>query len=201
MAGVALVAVAVAVFVVVQNHQSGRRSVLVVSRDVPAGAVLTAADLRSARVTVGGGVDVEPASALPVVVGKVAGVPLSAGSLLPAAAVGTARATPAGQAQVGVAVAAGAYPPDLAAGDHVLAVLTTGTGAASGGPASTATDSTATGGGAAATVSGTVLMVRPAATGDTGAVVVVQVAEPDAPTVAVAAAGGRVSLVRQAAGG
>jgi len=188
-AGLLLVAVAIGVFAVAQRRESGRQSVLMVTRDVPAGATLGGADLRAVSVVVGDGVDVEPASALARVVGRVVGVPLSAHSLLPPAAVGAARATPAGLAQVGAAVAAGAYPPDLAAGDHVRVVIAADAG---GGVSST--------GGTAGPVDvdGLVLAVRPAAQGDGGVVVVLQVDDPEAPIVAVAGAGSRVSLVREA---
>ncbi|OHV23991.1 hypothetical protein BBK14_23715 [Parafrankia soli] len=195
--GVLLVALSVAAFVVVGGEREGRRELLVVARDVPAGRVLTVQDLRPVSVGAGAGVDVVAAGAVDAVVGRVAVVPLVAGSLLPPGAVGDAsRVPPAGQAMVGAALKAGQYPPELARGDGVSVILT----AASPSGVDPAVSAPSTGS-SARSVSGLVVAVQgdevdPAGAG--GVVVSLQVAEGDAETVAEAAAAGRVALVVRA---
>lgn len=195
--GVLLVALSVAAFVVIGGEREGRRELLVVARDVPAGRVLTVQDLRPVSVGAGAGVDVVAADAVDAVVGRVAVVPLVAGSLLAAGAVGDgSRVPPVGRAVVGAALKAGQYPPELARGDGVSVILTAS--AASG---VDPTVSAPSAGSPARSVPGLVVTVQgdeanPAGTG--GVVVSLQVAEADAETVAEAAAAGRVALVVRA---
>ncbi|MCK9931376.1 SAF domain-containing protein [Frankia sp. Mgl5] len=196
--GVLLVALSVAAFVVIGGQREGRRELLVVARDVPAGRVLTVQDLRPVSVGAGAGVDVVAADAVDAVVGRVAVVPLVAGSLLPAGAVGDgSRVPPAGRAVVGAALKAGQYPPELARGDGVSVILSAAS--TSGADPTVSTPST---GSPARSVQGLVVTVQgdeanPAGAG--GVVVVsLQVADGDAETVAEAAAAGRVALVVRA---
>ncbi|WP_230203217.1 SAF domain-containing protein [Parafrankia discariae] len=195
--GVLLVALSVAAFLVISGEREGRREVLVVARDVPAGRVLTVQDLRPVSVGAGAGVDVVAADAVDAVVGRVAVVPLVAGSLLPAGAVGDrSRVPPAGQAVVGAALKAGQFPPGLIRGDGVSVILTPGSTSAAD-PTVAAPAS----GSPARSVPGLVVTVQgdeadPAGAG--GVVVSLQIAEGDAETVAEAAAAGRVALVVQA---
>ncbi|WP_235498499.1 SAF domain-containing protein [Frankia sp. R43] len=195
LAGVLLVALSVAAFVVVGNEREGLREVLAVARDVPAGRVLTAQDLRP--VSVGGGVDVVAADAVDAVVGRVAVVPLLAGSLLPPGAVGDgSRVPPTGQALVGAALKTGQYPPDLARGDRVAVLLTsmsTGTAGSTVSPPAT--------GSPARSVQGLVVTVQADETsgaGTGGVVVALQIPDTDADALAEAAAAGRAVLVVRA---
>ncbi|KPM50373.1 hypothetical protein ACG83_40240 [Frankia sp. R43] len=190
-----LVALSVAAFVVVGNEREGLREVLAVARDVPAGRVLTAQDLRP--VSVGGGVDVVAADAVDAVVGRVAVVPLLAGSLLPPGAVGDgSRVPPTGQALVGAALKTGQYPPDLARGDRVAVLLTsmsTGTAGSTVSPPAT--------GSPARSVQGLVVTVQADETsgaGTGGVVVALQIPDTDADALAEAAAAGRAVLVVRA---
>ncbi|MCK9904197.1 SAF domain-containing protein [Frankia sp. Cpl3] len=195
--GVLLIALSVAAFVVVGGERDGRRELLVVTRDIPAGQVLTTQDLRPVSVGAGVGVDVVAADTVDAVVGRVAVVPLVAGSLLPAGAVGDrSRVPPAGRAVVGAALKAGQYPPELARGDGVSVILT-----AASTSAADPTVSTPATGAPVRSVQGLVVTVQGDETspaGDSGAVVSLQVADGDAEAVAEAAAAGRVALVVRA---
>ncbi|WP_241251700.1 SAF domain-containing protein [Candidatus Protofrankia californiensis] len=192
--GVLLVIVSIAAFVLVSASRGERRQVLVVVRDVPAGQALTAGDLRAVSVAADAGVDLVAADGQNGVVGRVAAVPLTAGSLLAARQVGQSRVPPAGQSIVGAAVRAGQYPVELARGDHILIILIQAGSTVTG----TAAEQPATVGQA---VAGLVVGVAPAEQGVTGAVLSLQVADADAQEVARAAAAGRIALIQQAAGG
>jgi hypothetical protein len=100
-----------------------RQPVLALAHDVPAGQLLTASDLQVVRVSAGGPVSLVPAGQEASIVGRPAAVPLLAGALLTPGDAGLAGPA-AGQADLGVAVKAGQYPPDLSAGQTVD-VLTT----------------------------------------------------------------------------
>lgn len=102
-----------------------RRSVLAVARTVPAGDVLTDEDLRPVKVGADPGLALVNANARHQVVGRVAAVPLVAGSLLTAAQVGSANLDQ-GEAVVGVVLEPGRYPPGLRAGDRVTVVSAPG---------------------------------------------------------------------------
>ncbi|MBE3204744.1 hypothetical protein IHE48_27980 [Frankia sp. CH37] len=197
-----LVALSVAAFVAVGNERQARRDLLLVARDVPAGQVLTAQDLRAVSVGAAGGVDVVAADGVAAVLGRVAVVPLLAGSLLPAGAVGDgSRVPPEGQALVGASLRAGQFPPGLARGDRVSILLTAVSaqaGTVSGSVSTPSTPSTESG---ARSVEGLVVGVGAGLadpTGDGGVVVSLQVAGGDAAPVAEAAAAGRVVLVVRA---
>lgn len=103
-----------------------RTEVLVTARPIQAGHRLDAADLRTTRMTVPAGVATIAASQQPQVVGRRVPIPMLAGQLL-SAAVFSAPAWPgAGQAVVAVKLAAGQYPPDVAAGSTVEALFVAG---------------------------------------------------------------------------
>jgi len=193
LAGVVLVVVSVAVFVVLSAARDGRRQVLMLTRDVPAGQVLAAADLRSVSVSVGAGVDVVEAGRVSGVVGRPVAVPLTAGSLLAAGQLGAGRVPPVGQAVVGVAAKPGQYPPGLHPGDRV-SILTLAGAAAGGGSGQGVS------GDGDVRVDGLVVGVTVGEAESAGVVVSVQVADSDADAVARAAAQGRVALVARAAG-
>lgn len=127
--GLLLVFATAIAFLVAWEHVGGG-PVLVAARDVAAGQVLQADDLRVS--TVGGSGDVAflPASQRAAEIGRPAAVDLVAGQPLVAADVGRALSqVGAGQAVVALALQAGAFPPALAAGDRVM-VVDTGTATA-----------------------------------------------------------------------
>jgi hypothetical protein len=135
-AGVAVVVASSAAFTTLFAHVGRKIPVLAVARPVPAGAVVTAGDLREVRLGAGDVAGhVVPAADQDAVVGKAAVVPLVAGELLAPQEVGSRAAyPPAGKAQVSFAVDAGGVPAGLAAGQRV-AVLP-------GAPAATAGEQT-----------------------------------------------------------
>lgn len=95
-----------------------RTDVLVVARDVPAGKVLTAKDLRSVKVAADSGVI--PVESRDGALGERARVPLVAGTLLSLGMVGrSAVFPPKGSSQVTLAVQPAAGPSDLARGDRI----------------------------------------------------------------------------------
>jgi hypothetical protein len=112
------------------NHQV---PVLVAQADVPAGALIAAADVGTASVSVGAGVQVIPASQLRQVVGQVAGSALHPGMLLTAAELARQRPPAPGQVLVPLPVRPSALPASgLRPGDHVLVVPTPGAQGQSG---------------------------------------------------------------------
>ncbi len=126
-AGAAAVVVSAVGFTAVAQVVGQREEVLALARDVAAGQVLRAADLRVVQVATDTGV--VPLAERDSVLGKRARVPLVAGSLLAQRQVGTRAAfPPKGFAQVSLAVEPGGAPPDLTRGERV-AVLPGPTGA------------------------------------------------------------------------
>ncbi|MGO4754495.1 SAF domain-containing protein, partial [Streptomyces sp. 2MCAF27] len=95
-----------------------RGQVLVLARDVPAGHVLTTADLR--QVEVASETGVVSAADRAGVLGRRARVPLVAGSLLAPGQFGGRRAfPPKGQSEVAFALEAGSVSPDVVRGDRI----------------------------------------------------------------------------------
>ncbi|MER8160221.1 SAF domain-containing protein [Streptomyces sp. NPDC094472] len=117
-------------FVLVTSMVGEREKVLVLARDVPAGHVLGAGDLR--QVEVASETGVVSAADQARVLGRRAKVPLVAGSLLAPGQFGGARAfPPKGQSEVAFAIEAGSASPGVVRGDRV-AVLEGPGGAATG---------------------------------------------------------------------
>ncbi|MGH9090718.1 MAG: SAF domain-containing protein [Acidimicrobiales bacterium] len=190
MIGVLLVLGCALAFTDASLHLGSREEVLVVAHPVAAGQVLTAGDLRSARVSTGSGVQAVPVGGESGVVGRRAAVPLLAGSLLTDSAVGPAPLVGSGSDVVAVGLKAGAYPPDLAAGDRVQVVPVV---SSSGSGTGTTTSGTPIG--------ATVLAVDVAAAGSNGPTVFsLQVSTGDADEVASLAAAGQASLIEVGAG-
>ncbi|GLY68752.1 hypothetical protein Atai01_53710 [Amycolatopsis taiwanensis] len=110
-----------------------RVPVLALARPVPVGHVLTSADLRSIDVSTAPGVALIPAEQAASVLGRPMATSLGRGALLTPDAVGAPAIPVAGRAVVAVGVKPGQFPPELAAGCPVTAVVTasTGTGASS----------------------------------------------------------------------
>jgi len=190
--GVLVVAVCALVFAVGWVQAGNRKPVLAVVHAVAAGQLLTAADLQVVRVSASGPVSLVPAAVETSVLGQPAAGPLPAGALLTSGDVGPA-APAAGQDDLGVAVKAGQYPPDLSAGQTVDVLATPA--ASSGGSSSPATSSPALPAGQAV-----VLGVDVNASSGT-TVVELRLSQNAVPQVAAAAATGQIALATIPAGG
>ena len=124
-AGVGLVMLGALVAVWLVTAAGNRAPVVAVARDVPYGAVITAADLTRAQVSVDASVATVPAGDAAGLVGKVAATDLVAGSLLAPGQVRTAGPPGPGEVLVPLAVAAKKVPAGgLLAGDRLLIVDT-----------------------------------------------------------------------------
>jgi SAF domain-containing protein len=125
--GVALVALGALTAVVLFHRSSHQRSVLVVAQAIPAGTVITQAELSTATIS-GTGMTSIPASQAGQVAGKTAAVGLTPGTLLVPGDL-TSRSVPGpGQQLVPVALKASQLPASgLKPGDHVVVVATPGT--------------------------------------------------------------------------
>jgi hypothetical protein len=194
--GVVLVVACALVFAEGWLQAGNRQPVLALAQPVTAGQVITAADLETVRVSAAGPVSLVPASRQAEVVGSTAAVSMPAGSLLTGSDIGTPPPV-RGQVRLGVALKAGAYPPDLAAGQDVDVLAT---------PASGTTGSSASSGSAPAALpvgQAVVLSVSPApaAGGSGGTVVELQVSADAMPQVAAANAAGQIALAAIPAGG
>jgi SAF domain len=194
--GVVLVVVCALVFAEGWLQAGNRQPVLALAQPVAAGQVITAADLEVVRVSAAGPVALVPASSQAEVVGSTAAVALPAGSLLAGSDIGTPPPAK-GQVRLGVALKAGQYPPDLAAGQDVDVLATPASGTSNSSSVSSST-------GAALPVGeAVVLSVSPAsassATGET--VVELQVSQDAMPQVAAANATGQIALATIPAGG
>lgn len=194
MVGVLLVLGCALAFTDASVHLGSREEVLVVAQPVSAGQLLTSADLRAARVSTGSGIQVVAVSEEASVLDRRVAVPLVAGAVLTTSEVGAAPPVGSGSDVVAVGLKAGAYPPDLAAGDRVQVVPVA---SGSGGGSANATSATS-----GSPVGATVLAVGTApAESDSPTVFSLQVAKGDADEVASLAAAGEASLIEVGAGG
>ncbi|HEY3843096.1 MAG TPA: SAF domain-containing protein [Acidimicrobiales bacterium] len=190
--GVLLVLGCALAFTDASLHLGSREEVLVVAQPVAAGQVLTAGDLRPARVSTGSGLAVVLSGDESSVVGRRAAVALVTGSLLTTGEIGAAPQVGSASDVVAVGLKPGAYPPNLAAGDRVQVVPVTST--TSGGD----TGSGVTSG---SPVAATVLAVDVAAADSDGPTVFsLQVSTGDADEVTSLAAAGQASLIEVGAG-
>ncbi len=171
LAGLVLVLGCAAGGVVTALRLGQRQTVWALAQPVTVGHPLTADDLRRVRVAAGRDVAAVPAGDRDVL-GRPLAYSLPAGALLTRAALGRQVVPPDGRALAALAVKAGQFPPELAAGSRVVVV---GANAPSGG------------------WGGTVTGVRPAPDGGTS-VITLQLGEADARQVAAAPAGS-LSLV------
>jgi hypothetical protein len=189
--GVLLVLGCALAFTDASLHLGIREEVLVVTRPLAAGQLLTTSDLGVARVSTGSGLQTVPVAQEASVVGRRLAVPLVAGALLTTSEVGSPSPVGSGADVVAVGLKAGAYPPDLAPGDRVQVVPVV--------PSSTAGSAGATSG---SPVSATVLAVQAASAASNGPTVFsLQVSSADADEVASLAAAGEASLIEIGAGG
>lgn len=130
---IALVGAGILASTAVYSATNHRVPVLAAQAYVPAGALITAADVGTASVSASAGVQVIPASQLRQVVGQVAGTTLHPGMLLTAAELATQRPPGPGQVLVPLPVRPSALPASgLRPGDHVLVVPTPGAQGQSG---------------------------------------------------------------------
>ncbi|MBS2547455.1 hypothetical protein KGQ19_11285 [Catenulispora sp. NL8] len=120
--GLTVVATAVG-FSAASGLLSQKSPVLVVAEPLAAGQTITSDALRTIPVAAEAGVGTIDASMASKVVGRTVAVPLTPGSLLNVTDIGKSTFPPAGQAELAVALRAGAYPLDLAAGDRVQVVV------------------------------------------------------------------------------
>jgi hypothetical protein len=122
----ACMAVSVVAFVGIQLASSDRRPVLAVARAVPAGAVLTDADLTIAEVGDDPALSPIPLADKASAIGHTAAVDLRPGPLLVAGALGEPPALANGEALAGIEVSAAAAPVgSLRTGDRVRLVEVT----------------------------------------------------------------------------
>lgn len=120
--GVLLILVFALVFGVASMRSGTRVAVLVVNKPIPAGAVISASDLKSVRIASDNDLHPIAASRMSDIVGKSAAVTLLPGTLLVDSQLQTASGLTANEAQVGLSLKAGQYPPDLAVGSTVRVV-------------------------------------------------------------------------------
>jgi hypothetical protein len=164
------------------NHQV---AVLLVRADVPAGSVLTAADLSTTSVTTGTGVQVIPVGQERQVVGLVAATSLRSGTLLAASELTSSLPPAAGQVLVPVALKPSQLPASgLVPGDRIDVVSAPGAQASAG---------TTTGGGA--TIAGVVEAVSRVTEANGLDVVDMLVPAPSGTVLAREAATGNIALV------
>ena len=123
----AMVGAGVLVSAAVYEQADHQVAVVTVTQPVPAGAAISPADLGTARVTVGSGIRVIPASQLGQVAGEVAAVALRPATLLAPSELTSAQPPAPGQELVPASLKPSELPASgLFAGDHVLIVATPG---------------------------------------------------------------------------
>jgi hypothetical protein len=200
--GVLLVIGGALAFADASLHLGSREEVLVISRPLGAGQVLTSSDLQSARVSTGSGLQVVPMSEEASVVGRPVALSLVAGSLLTRSEVGSPSPVASGSEVVALGLKAGQYPPDLAPGDRVHVVPVTAPSSSSGDVPSGTSSAPTSGTGVPSALTATVLAVDVAsANSDSPTVFSLRVSSRDADEVATLAAAGNASLVQVGSGG
>jgi hypothetical protein len=134
---VAMAGAGVVVSAAVYQRADHQVAVVMVTRPVPAGAVLTAADVASTSVTVSPGIRVVLAAQIGQVSGEIAAVALRPSTLLAPSELTTSQPPARGQALVAAAAKPYVLPASgLVAGDHVLVIATPGNQGQAGSPAS-----------------------------------------------------------------
>jgi hypothetical protein len=124
---VAMAGTGVVVSAAIYQRADHQVPVVMVTRAVPVGAVISVSDLGSTSVSLGGGISVIPASQLRQVAGEVAAVALQPATLLSPSELTSSRQPAPGVELVPAAVRPADLPATgLAAGDHVLVVPTPG---------------------------------------------------------------------------
>ena len=186
--GVFLVLAGALAFTDASLHLGSRENVLVTTKALAAGQLLTPNDLTTAAVSRGSGLSFVAAGEETTVVGRPLAVPVVAGVPITDTEVGAPSSVVAGSDVVAVLLKPGGFPPALAAGDHVEVVPVAPSGSLSA-PTSTSP------------VRATVLSVGAAPENDDGSSVIgLQVSSTSAATVAQLAAAGEASLVQVGGG-
>lgn len=121
--GVVAALVGALVFGIVGLRADPGVDVLALARPVPAGTMISDEDLREVRIVADPSMQLFTAAERSAVVGRVAAVPLVAGSLLTPEHLGTMADPPPGQSIIAVGVKTGRAPADLAAGASVLVLV------------------------------------------------------------------------------
>ena len=121
--GIALAALAVGGNVLVYSSLDDRVAVLQVTRDVPAGEQITAADVRSVEVEVDPSVHTVPTDDVATVVGRYAKVRIVAGSLIVDEALQDSPLVSHGASVVAVQISEGGIPLGLREQSHVQLVV------------------------------------------------------------------------------
>ena len=122
-AGVALVAAAIGINIVVYTSLDGRAPVVQVTRDVPAGELITPDMLRTVEADLDGSVDVVAGENLHQVIGRYARVRLVSGALVTARSLQSAPLLGDGTAVLAISVPHGALPIGLRERSAVQLVL------------------------------------------------------------------------------
>ncbi|WP_150244338.1 SAF domain-containing protein [Nocardiopsis quinghaiensis] len=163
------------------ERMDDRRGVLVADTDLSAGHVVTAEDLRVARIAVADGVSFVGDERMEEAVGQTLTVPVAEGGILPESALGTEAAFPErDRAVVGVALRPGRFPSSLVPGTAVSVVVTPEEGATAGVEAYRAL----------------VRSVQASAADDGSVTIELVAASTDAAAIASAAAAERISVVQ-----
>ena len=124
---VAMAGAGVVVSAAIYQRADHQVAVVMVTQPVPVGAVITAADVATASVIVGPGIQVIPAAQIGQVSGEIAAVALRPSTLLAPSDLTTLQPPSPGQELVTAPVKPYALPASgLMAGDHVLIVATPG---------------------------------------------------------------------------
>jgi hypothetical protein len=156
-ASVVVVATCSTLFAMIYLHSSRLVAVIGVTRLVPQGQLVQAADLRQIDISLVVGVDLVPVSSARQVIGQRAAVTLLAGTLLSPSDIGGSKRLSSSQAVVGVDLKPGMLPAEgVEPGEHVLVVLTGPAGSAisaedESSPSDSATSTTVTPSGSTAT--------------------------------------------------
>jgi hypothetical protein len=128
LAGLLVIALGFVIGAVTLSSLDRAIDVLAVARSVTAGSMLADADLSVKRIVADPSLDVLPASQRAQVVGRVAAVPLLAGSLLTGQELGAVTDPGSGQSLLAVGVKPGHFPAGLGAGASVLVLVVPSSG-------------------------------------------------------------------------
>jgi hypothetical protein len=177
--GALLIVVCATGFAVAATRLDHRHAVLALSRPIVVGDVLTTSDLHDAFLNKGSGVDSIPASELNTIAGRTMAVSLPAGALVTRSELGSPATPAAGSAVAAELVKPGSFPPELAAGTHVL-LIATPAGGASAAPA----EGTSTSGQTSASSWRAIVLGVENLDNDQGTVLTVQITASDATALA-----------------
>ncbi|MBR8743781.1 SAF domain-containing protein [Nocardiopsis sp. MG754419] len=167
--------------ILAMEQMDERQGVLVADSDLSAGHVVTAQDLRVARIAVADGVSYVAAERLDEAVGQTLTLPVTQGGVLPEVALGADAEFPEqDRAVVGVALRAGRFPSSMVSGTAASVVVDPSDGSDSG----------------AQVYRALVRNVTPSTAEDGSVTLELVVASNDAADIASAASAERISLVQ-----